>query len=424
MIKIRSLELENVKKVKALTLTPSQEGLTIIGGDNMEGKTSVLDAIAYAVGGEKFRPSNLKREGAIADPYIKAVLSTGLIIERRGKNSELKVTDPSGKKAGQKLLDGFISEFAIDLPKFIQSTPKEKANTLLGIIGVGDQLAKLEQEEQKLYNERHGIGIVADRKAKFAEEQASFANVPEFLITASELIERQKSILAKNAENDRLRANLANLRRDDSNAMKELEQCSKELAKAKMDADKIRKELQAAEAATLELSDKSTEQLECELSKVEETNAKIRANLDKQKALEDAAAMRKDYEALSGAIEAVRIKRNALLDGAKMPLQGLSVEAGELTMNGKKWDCMSGAEQLCISTAIVKELKPECGFILIDGLEQMDMKTLATFGAWLESKGMQAIATRVSQGDECSIIIEDGHVKELMPVPVFETGKF
>ena len=29
---------------------------------------------------------------------------------------------------------------------------------------------------------------------------------------------------------------------------------------------------------------------------------------------------------------------------------------------------------------------------------------------WLEAEGLQAIATRVSTGEECSIIIEDGYV--------------
>ncbi|MFR1053247.1 MAG: hypothetical protein ACLSFB_01730 [[Clostridium] scindens] len=42
----------------------------------------------------------------------------------------------------------------------------------------------------------------------------------------------------------------------------------------------------------------------------------------------------------------------------------------------------------------------------------MDMQTLNEFGQWLEQEGLQAIATRVSTGDECSIIIEDGYVKE------------
>ena len=71
---------------------------------------------------------------------------------------------------------------------------------------------------------------------------------------------------------------------------------------------------------------------------------------------------------------------------------------------------MSGSDQLKVSTAIVRKLKPECGFILLDKLEQMDLDVLQEFGKWLEQEGLQAIATRVSTGEECSIIIEDGYV--------------
>ena len=39
--------------------------------------------------------------------------------------------------------------------------------------------------------------------------------------------------------------------------------------------------------------------------------------------------------------------------------------------------------------------------------------TLREFGEWLESEGLQAIATRVSTGDECSVIIEDGYSNNL-----------
>ena len=70
---------------------------------------------------------------------------------------------------------------------------------------------------------------------------------------------------------------------------------------------------------------------------------------------------------------------------------------------------MSGSEQLKVSTAIVRRLNPNCGFVLMDKLEQMDLHTLQEFGKWLEAEGLQAIATRVSTGDECSIVISDGY---------------
>ena len=151
-IKINSLELENVKRIKAVKLEPSQNGLTVIGGKNGQGKTSVLDAIAWALGGNKFRPSEPVREGSVIPPSLKIVMSNGLVVERKGKNSDLKVIDPEGRKSGQQLLDEFISALALDLPKFMNASSKEKADTLLRIIGVGDKLYELERSETELYN--------------------------------------------------------------------------------------------------------------------------------------------------------------------------------------------------------------------------------------------------------------------------------
>ena len=109
-MKITSFEIENVKRVRTVAYEPSQNGLTIIGGNNEQGKTSVLDAIAWALGGEKYRPSEAQREGSTLPPSLKIIMNNGLVVERKGKNSDLKVTDPSGKRAGQMLLNEFIEE--------------------------------------------------------------------------------------------------------------------------------------------------------------------------------------------------------------------------------------------------------------------------------------------------------------------------
>ena len=71
---------------------------------------------------------------------------------------------------------------------------------------------------------------------------------------------------------------------------------------------------------------------------------------------------------------------------------------------------MSGAERLKVATAICAVLNPSYGFVILDELEKMDRATLAEFGEWLVEHNMQAIGTRVSDGDECSVIIEDGMV--------------
>ena len=205
-IKINQLEIENVKRIKAVKIEPKETGLTIIGGNNNQGKTSVLDAIAWALGGEKYKPSQAVREGSVVPPNLHLVMSNGLVVERKGKNSTLKVTDPNGKKAGQQLLNEFIEQLALDLPKFMNASGKEKADVLLQIIGVGPQLIELDQKEKELYQERLYVGRTADQKAKFAKEMTYYDDVPKELISPSELIKQQQEILARNGENERKRS--------------------------------------------------------------------------------------------------------------------------------------------------------------------------------------------------------------------------
>ena len=128
---------------------------------------------------------------------------------------------------------------------------------------------------------------------------------------------------------------------------------------------------------------------------------------------------------MTARIEDVRRKRMALLEGADLPLPGLSVEDGALTLDGMPWDCMSGSDQLRAAAAIAHRMNPECGFVLVDKLEQMDPSTLAEFGAWAEERGLQVIGTRVSGGDDgtCSVVIEDGYGGEAPDEDVLREAK-
>ena len=393
MVKINRLEIENVKRIKALVLTPTENGLTVIGGKNRQGKTSVLDAIAWALGGDRFRPEAAQRDGSVLPPKLSVTLSNGLVVERGGKNGSLKVTDPSGRKGGQTLLNEFVENLALDLPKFLAATDKEKSGTLLRIIGVEEELYTLDRREQELYNKRHALGQLADQKTKYAKELPSYPDVPGELVSASELIRRQQDILARNGENQRRRDSLHQLEQKENALAEQLDRLRTEYAAVCAD-------LEQARAAAAGLADEPTAELEQQLESIEETNRKVRANLDKEKAEEDAKGLTSQYQALTLEIENIRVNRRALLDGADLPLPGLSVEDGALTYQGKRWSDISGADQLRIAAAIVRRLKPECGFVLLDKLEQMDLDTLREFGAWLEQEGLQAIATRVSTGGE------------------------
>lgn len=417
--KIYTVEIENAKRVKAVALEPSENGLTIIGGNNGQGKTSVLDAICWALGGDRYKPSNPTREGSTVPPRIKLTLSNGLVVERAGKNSALKVSDPTGRKGGQQLLNEFVSVLALDLPKFMEAGAKEKAETLLQIIGVGPELHRLEQAEAEAYNQRTLFGRDRDRKKLFAEGMPFWPNAPQEPVSISELIRQQQEILARNGENQRKRDRLNEITFEKHRIYDEIErleaqaeELARRIAERKEAYQTVARVEEIARKDALELHDESTEALERQIADFEAVNKQVRDNMDRSRAMDEAKVLADQYDALTCKVETIRRQKSDLLNGANLPLPGLGVEDGELIYNGAKWDCMSGADQLRVSVAIVRALNPACGFVLMDKLEQMDLDTLRSFGAWLEQEGLQAIATRVSTGNECSIIIEDGCVRK------------
>mgnify|MGYP000823628495 FL=1 len=421
-VTITALEAENVKRIKAVALTPAPTGLTLVGGNNNQGKTSVLDALAWALGGDRFRPNAAQRDGAVAPAHLKVTLSNGVVVERKGKNSTLTVTDPTGRRSGQQLLNAFIEPLALDLPRFMEASDKEKADILLRIIGIGTELHVRDMEIKALYDKRTFTGQLAQQKKHFAEELISYPDAPEEPVSASDLIRQQQEILARNGENQRKRNQLDKLI-DEKNQLnftlrdldEKIEDLKEEYEQTQAKFTDLEKQIFQARKSAAQLQDESTAELEASIRGIEETNRKVRANLEKSRAEDEAARYASDYDKLTEAITQKRADRMALLNGADLPLPELSVEDGALTYKGKHWRDMSGSDQLRVAAAIVRRLNPDCGFVLLDKLEQMDMTTLTEFGRWLEAEHLQAIATRVSTGSECQIIIEDGMVKDAEP---------
>ena len=409
-MKITSLEIQNVKRVKAVTLEPSPAGLTTIGGRNGQGKTSVLDALAYALGGERFAPTNYRREGAAGESQIRVETDDGLIIERKGKNASLTVTDSTGRRAGQRLLDAVVGKMSIDLPSFLNATDKGKADILLKILGIGDELEALEKEEKSKYDLRTATGRMADQKEKAAEELPWHEDAPEEPVSVSDLVKRQQDILAANGAHRRLREELAANERRLELVNYEIAKLEAQLEDARLRAADLGDKVEAGRKTTAQLVDESTEAIERDIAEAEAINAKVRENAKRKEVLADAADIRQQYDALTAEIEELRAKRAALLEGADLPYPGLSVQDGKLTLDGKAWDCMSGSMQLVVATAIAARLAPDCKFVLVDKLEQLDADTLAEYDAYLRGNGLQCIGTRVSTGGECSIVIEDGMV--------------
>lgn len=411
-VTISSLEVENVTKIKAVALEPSPTGLTVIGGKNSQGKTSVLDAICWALGGKRYEPERPRRDGSVCDPHLRVELSNGIVAERGGRNGALKVTDPSGARHGQALLDGFVESFALDLPRFMAASDKERALALLRAVGVEDELEAMDRQEAALVERRRLAGQLERSHAGAVQVMPYYADAPEREVDVADLAERHREATEANAANDRARSLAEMAQRDVERLQGEVLRARNALEQREAELLRASAHLEDARAKAAPLVDVDAGEIAEQIGEAEEVNAKVRANAARLKAQEEHERLKADYDSLTARVEEVRARRVRLLEDAGMPLEGLSVDGGKLTYMGDSWGSMSASRQLMVATAIVRRINPACGFVLVDKLEQMDLDTLSEFAAWCEGEGLQVIGTRVGTGAECTVVIEDGSVLE------------
>lgn len=463
--KITGLKVSNFKRVKLVEIQPNENGLTILGGDNSQGKTSILNAIGYALGGEAFRPSAVNNYDGDENAEIRVEIN-GLIVERKGKNADLKITDTRGMKGNQTLLNEIVSKFALDLGTFLNAS--DKAKLLLGMFPeLDDKLTKLKAESDAIRTERTDINRDVKRLGMQIDGMSVVENIPGEEIKVEELtVELQKisnlisDFEAKQRTVELKKQEEANLKRQDDSlsyrtteiisekdnlgeqeqaetkALEEEfqrrhEELKARFKKRKNDADteldRLKNELHEVRTEVKQVLidiDDLTKEIAAEpnheeqkvailkrIQTANDTNAQIRKNTECKKVHAEWDRLKTNSEDLTNKLTAIDQNRAELLQNANLPLPELSIDAdGELLYNGLKWDCMAGAERLKVATAICMGAKPECGFVLIDGLETMDGKTLADFSAFLAEKGMQGIGTIVGN-EQATLIIENGMIQ-------------
>ncbi len=423
--KITGLKLENVKRIKLVEIQPAENGLTIIGGNNGEGKTSVLDGIAYALGGESFRPSALTNGDGNA--YIRVDIGD-YTVERKGKNAELRITDRNGMKGGQKMLNEIVGKFALDLSKFMNANDQEKTKLLLKMFPeLETMLDEYKRESEQLRGKRTEINRDIVRMQAQYDMMPCHSDVPEAEIQVSDLIEqlnaesqKEKDLEEKRRNAEAISGNLKAMEEQYNSMTDTLESLRSQIktleaniqanvTSAKQMLEQKRILAEEIENAPASRRAEITEQI----NHASAINDKILQNRNRKSALANLEALRKESETLTSNIDEIESRRKATLQKADLPLPELSItDEGELLYHNQKWDCMSGAERLKVATAICMEAKPECGFVLIDGLEAMDGKTLDEFSRFLAEKNMQGIGTIVGENERATIILEDGRVKD------------
>lgn len=423
-LRIIYLQAENVKRLRAVRIKPDKT-LVRIEGRNAQGKTSVLDAIAAALGGGKWQPDKPVREG---ERKASVSLDLGeLLVERRwtaSGNSTLEVTSKGTKLASpQAILDKLVGDLTFDPLAFVRMKPKEQADLLRNLAGL--DFSALDSERETAFNER----TVVNRDLKAAETRVgSVPPKPKTTspMVVSQLVADQQAALKHNAEIDaiseRLRTADSDFSREADNTKTSRESMQAEikrltdrlsafeanqkdkLARLRTSAETMRTELQARERVDVE-------RFSSMIADAEIVNRAIREYADYESRAKVAQEKQTEADKLTARLEAIDDEKARKLCQAKFPLDGLSVGPEGPTLNGIPFSQASSAEQLRTSVAIGLSQKPRCRIMLCrDGslLDNAGMESLHKIAVEFDA---QCFVERVADTKSPSAVyIEDGEV--------------
>lgn len=411
-MKIVQLTSENVKRIRAVTITPDGN-LIVVGGDNGNGKTSVLDSIAMALGGGKLIPSQPVRRG---QKHARIEVDLGdLIVERRftSKGSTLMVMPKDGRepfKSPQGVLDKLVGKLSFDPLEFVTMKADAQLKTLKDLVGL--DLSDLEQKRKALYDDR----TLANAEVKMLEGQVDglreHKDAPAEPVSIEDLLAEIDEAEAHNSEGAALQLSLE---QNQASATR----CETDIARLRERAMELKAEQVVYEASAARarerLADfeiKEVGALKEQIKTADEQNRKIQENESRKRLT--TAMRKKSAEALNltNKIEDVDAEKEQRLAEAEFPVPGLSFSEAGVLLSGLPFDQASSAEQLKVSIAMGIAMNPKLKVLLIRDGSLLDENSLAMVAKMAQDSDAQVWIERVSKGDECSIIIEDGMIQE------------
>lgn len=397
-MKIVKLTAENVKRLKAVTITPEGGGVVTITGRNAQGKTSVLDAIWLALGGGVAGRAT-KRPIRDGEDRASVTLDLGdLIVSRqwKGDKTTLTVTAADGARysSPQGMLDKLVGQLSFDPLEFTRLSSRDQSSALLDIVDLDVDLNALSAERQGVYDERTQVG--RDKNA-LGQEQPVDSSLPTSEHSSSELFDK---LLA--AED---------LNRDIKAASRTVTAMQEEISQLERKLRSSREVLASAQEMASRIPVDTDAMHRC-IDSIESANAAIRANNAARDINQRRHELQDRYDELTATIRDFDEREAAALAAATFPVDGLGFSDGGVTLHGVPFSQASSAEQIRVSLAMAMALNPELRVIRILDGSLLDRDNLALIAEAAAEHDYQVWIERVSDDSPTAVVIEDGEVVE------------
>ena len=409
MSKIIRLTAENVKRLKAVSIEPDGN-VVIVGGNNGEGKTSLLDSIHMALGGKRAQCEEPIRRGANKAEIVCETEELTIARTITQKGDQLVVTGNDGIKLSspQTILDKLASTLTFDPLAFLSMKPEKQLETVKMLVGL--DFTEFDIKRDELYNRRRDVGKEAKIQKGYAEELFYHEDVPDEEIDVSELKKQLAEAQAHNNVVAQLNNTIVRFKSDVEQAKKDVASLQQQWA----DAGKRLSHLQfSLKSAQDDVEDSvNISEIQDKFSNAYEINQQIEANAAQKKANETLDEYKIQYDLLSKEIETIDNTKAELIEQAEFPINGMSFKDEQLYFNDFPFTQSSSAEQLKVSIAMGISMNPDLRILLIRDGSLLDEKSLAMVAQMAIDHDAQVWIERVGEGRECSVIIEDGQIRD------------
>jgi len=426
-MKIIELRAENVKRLHAVHIKPDGS-LFVVGGKNGAGKTSVLDSVAYALGGKDLICEQPLRKGK-AKGFVSVDLGD-LKVTRTftaAGGGSLKVESPDGTphRSPQAMLDALVGRLSFDPLAFSRMEPRQQQETLKALVGL--DFTEVDAKRAGLYDERRDV----NRRAKQLEgrlagmtrhEDAPAEEVSVFDLTA-ELEKASEEALRV----DGLRADQEAAQLEASAARQRMEETAEEirvlrhkLVRLAAEEDSWRNSIPGHEQRDLDLGKAivdaepalpDRDAIRARIGGAEDANRQVRENAAHAEQAAELKGSREQAATLTEKIDALDVSKAEQIAAAEFQVEGLGFDEGGVSLEGIPFSQASSAEQLRVSVGMGLAMNPKLRVLLIRDGSLLDEDSLRLVAEMAEIADAQVWIERVGEDEATSIVIDDGAVK-------------
>jgi energy-coupling factor transporter ATP-binding protein EcfA2 len=429
---IIEMRIENIKKVKLAHFKP-KNNLVIIAGKNGQGKSSVLDALSWALTGTSTVPRYPIRKGQrtgsvkvdIGD-FVVTRHFTHVDEEKSEKGhtymSKLTVTGKRGEAfpSPQVLLDKLMGKIGFDPMAFMHKGDDEQLEELRGLVQFDVDIDAMEKEQEADYSARRDAGRTVDSlKSRVAAMPIPAQDLPVDAIDVAAITLKLQNASNHNSVVAAQRMKRARLREDSEthinqaalrvSQVAELQRQSKQLQDEAEECIRAGKEAAAQSEAVHIDEEIDTAEVAAELTKANETNASIQRAANYRQLEKDLDEADLAWSAIDKRMKERDIEREAAIARAKMPIEKLSIKNGEVVYDALPLSQASNAEQIRVSMAIGMAANPKLRVLRISDGSLLDDDSIQLIDELAQAHTFQVLIERVETDGNVSVVMEDGN---------------